>query len=460
MRKIILLFLSAILIFPFVLSLNINVEKLSSDEVMILGLEEPATFTLNITNNGGVEYVSFYTFFSPDIYPKGTVKLEPIQSQIVDLKIYPPEKIKLGRYIFDYFIRADDGAEMSQSVMVNVVKFDDIFEIGSEEFDPESSTIQVYIQNRVSFNFEKINLKINSAFFNIEKEISLGPNEKQNFTINIDKEDTKKLMAGYYTMDADIQIDDKETNVEGTLKFVEKNILTTNKKTFGFIINTNSIEKINEGNVPETTETVIKKNIISRLFTTFSPEPNVVEREGFLVYYTWTNTINPGESLTINVKTNWILPFALIILVVLVVVIVKTSSRKPLNLDKKVLFINSKGSEFALKVSITLEAKEFVEKITVIDRLPYLTRIYEKFEGEKPSRVDEKNKKIEWNFERMHAGERRTLTYVVYSKIGVIGKFALPTATAMYERSGKVQESHSNQAFFMIEPRTKKDMEE
>lgn len=460
MRKIILIFLTIILMFPFVLSLDLNIEKLSSEEVMILGLDEPAIFILNITNNGPTEYVSFYSYFSPEVFPKGTVKLEHKVPQIVEFKIYPPEKIKLGRYIFDYYVRADNGEEVVQNVMVNVINLNDVFEIGSEEFDPESSTIQIYLQNKASFNFEKINVQISSAFFKIEKEISIGPNGRENFTISIDKEDTKKLMAGYYTMNGEIRIKDKKTSVEGVLKFVEKNILTTSKKTFGFIINTNTIEKINEGNVPVNTETVIQKNIISRLFTNFNPEPTNVERDGFKFYYTWLNTINPGESLKINVKTNWILPFAIILLIVLVVIIVKTSSRKPLAIEKKVLFINSKGSEFALKVSLTIEAKEFIEKISVIDKLPYLTRIYEKFEGEKPSRVDEKNKKIEWNFERMHAGERRTLTYVIYSKVGVIGKFALPTAIAMYERSGKVQESQSNQAFFMIEPRTKRDMEE
>lgn len=427
---------------------------------MILGLDQPATFDLNITNNGATEYVSFYTFFSPDVYPKGTVKLEALQSENVALKIYPPEKIRMGRYIFNYFIRADDGQESIQSLMVNVIGLNDIFEIGSEEFNPESNTIQIYIQNRVSFNFEKINVKITSSFFNVDKDISLGPNERQNLTISINKEDTKKLMAGYYTMDGIIQIGEKESKTEGILKFVEKDILTTNKKTYGFIINTNTIEKTNEGNIPVETETAIKKNVISRLFTTFSVEPSTVERDGFFIYYTWKNTLNPGETLKINVKTNWILPFALIILIVLVVVIVKTSSRKPLALEKKVQFMNSKGSEFALKVSLHVEAKEFVEKITITDRLPYLTKIYEKFEGEKPARVDEKNKRIEWNFERMHAGEKRVLSYVIYSKIGVVGKFALPTATSMYEKNGKVNRTQSNQAFFMIEPRTKKDMEE
>jgi hypothetical protein len=382
------------------------------------------------------------------------------ESQNIAVKVYPPEKLKLGRYIFDYFIRGEDGEEITQNVMVNVIDLDDVFEIGAEDFNPGSSTIQIYLLNKVSFYFEKINLQINSAFFNLEKDMPIGPNEKQNFTISINKEDYKKLMAGYYTMDAKIQVDNMKTNVEGLLKFVEKNIVTTNEKKYGFIINTNTIEKTNEGNVPTTSETVIKKNIISRLFTTFNPEPTTVERDGFRVYYTWTNQLNPGESLKISSKTNWTLPFILIILVILVVIIVKKTSHKALVLDKKVLFVNAKGTEFALKVSILVEAKEFVEKISVVDRLPYLTRIYEKFGGEKPSRVDEKAKKIEWNFERLQAGERRIISYIIYSKIGVMGKFALPTATAFYEKRGIVKETQSNQAFFMIEPRTIKDLEE
>ncbi|MFH1503298.1 MAG: hypothetical protein ABIE36_01420 [Candidatus Diapherotrites archaeon] len=460
MKKTILLLLITLLIIPSVLSLNLEVEKQSSDEVMIFGLNEPATFNLNITNKGSSEYVAFYSFFSPAVYPKGTIYLPGKQSQSVSLKIYPPEKIRTGHYIFDYYIRGENGDEMVQNLMVNVIELDDIFEIGSQEFDPQSSTIQIYLRNKINFDFEKINIKLSSAFFNIEKELSMEPNSKQNFTVSINKGDYKKLMAGYYTMDAEIGVGEKKTNIEGILKFVEKNIVTTNKKVYGFIINTNTIEKTNEGNVVATSETIIKKNIISRLFTTFSPEPNIIEREGFLMYYTWTNEINPGEILKINVRTNWLLPFVLLILIVLVVIIVKKSSRKALVLDKKVSFVNAKGCEFALKVSILVEAKSFVERMSVIDRLPFLTKIYEKFQGEKPSRVDEKGRKIEWNFERLQAGEKRVISYIIYSKIGVLGKFALPTATAIYEKDGIVKETHSNRAFFMIEPRARKDFED
>jgi len=460
MKKVILLFLAFLLVAPLVFALNLEVEKLSTNEVMILGLNEPATFDLRINNLGPSENIMFYSFFSQDIYPKGTTHLNGRETQDIALKIYPPEKIRTGYYTFDYYIRNNKDVEIPQTLIVNVIEFQDAFEIGSAEFDSESKTLNVYIHNKVSFNFENISVTFTSAFFNLHKEFTLGPNQRNDFIITLNKEDFKKLMAGYYTFQADIEVEGVEANLEGTLKFSEKNILTTNKKTYGVIINTNIIEKTNEGNVVAKTETVIKKNIVSRLFTHFSPEPNTVERDGFAVYYTWYNEIAPGEVLKITVTTNWILPFAIILLIVLVVVLVKKTSNRNMILKKKVSFVNAKGGEFALKIMILVEAKNFIEKISVIDRLPFLTKVHEKFGGEQPSRIDEKNRRMEWNFERMQPGERRVFSYIIYSRIGILGKFALPCATAIYEREGKVKETQSNQAFFMLEPRTRRDLTE
>ncbi|GAI15114.1 unnamed protein product, partial [marine sediment metagenome] len=70
-----------------------------------------------------------------------------------------------------------------------------------------------------------------------------------------------------------------------------------------------------------------------------------------------------------------------------------------------------------------------------------------------------KNNRLEWNYEKLEAGETRLLTYIVYSKVGVIGKFALPSTTAVYEKEGKIHEAVSNKAFFVAEQR-EKDKEE
>jgi len=463
MKKVVallLIFFLAILVVPSVLALELEVEKLSANEVYITELNEPLKIDLKVTNLGASENVVFYSFFAQDLYPKEAILLKRGEPQEITLQIYPSSRIKPGYYTFDYYIRNNYGEEIANTLTVNVIDFKDAFEVGSSEFDPESKSLNVYVHNKVNFNFENISVVFTSPFFNFERKFTLGPNQKNEFTVTLNKEDFKKLMAGYYTFEAEIQAKGIEGIVEGTLKFSEKDILTTNKKTYGIIINTNIIEKTNEGNVVAKTETVIKKNIVSRLFTHFSPEPNLVERQGFAVYYTWYSNINPGEVLKITVKTNWLLPLAIILLVVLVVILVKKTSNRNLVLKKKVTFVNAKGGEFALKVMILVEAKNHLERVSVIDRLPYLTKVHERFGGEQPSRIDEKSKRMEWNFERLQPGERRVFSYIIYSKIGVLGKFALPPVTAVYEKEGKVKEAQSNKAFFMLEPRARKDLTE
>ena len=263
------------------------------------------------------------------------------------------------------------------------------------------------------------------------------------------------MIAGFYTLTAKVSVEGEEASVEGVIKFVEKNIVTTTKKEFGFLITTKIIEKKNTGNTVERSETVIKKNIISRLFTSFSPEPDFVEREGTSVYYTWDQEIMPGETLEIIVKTNWVFPFLIILFVILIVILTKKYSETNLVLKKKVSFVKAKGGEFALKVSIFINAKKYVERVNVIDRFPLLVEVYERFGGDQPSRIDKKNRRLEWNFEKLETGETRILSYIIYSKVGVLGKFALPTATAVYEKDGEIHESESNRAFFVAEQRTK-----
>ena len=85
----------------------------------------------------------------------------------------------------------------------------------------------------------------------------------------LDKEDFKKLMAGYYTFEAKVEAKGLEGIIDGTLKFSEKDILTTNKKTYGVIINTNLIEKTNEGNVVAKTETTIKEECFFKIIYSF-----------------------------------------------------------------------------------------------------------------------------------------------------------------------------------------------
>lgn len=458
MMKKIFLIIAVLLLLPLASAINLNIEKRDSNETIIQGINQPATFNFKITNLGASDNFQFYNLLGFSMAPKGTVYFGQGEAKKVELMIYPKENFDYrGLYTFKYFIRGKDSSEITQELTIKIIDLEDAFEIGSDEINPDSNSLEIYINNKENFNFEEVNVKFDSVFFEFEEIFPLEPNERKNFKVELNKEDFKKLMAGFYTLNAEITVENKKIDLEGIIKFAEKDILTTTKKDYGLLINTQIIEKKNEGNILVLSETVIKKNIFSRLFTTLSPEPDIVERYGFDVYYTWSGEIKPGETMEIIVKTNWLFPFLIILFIIAIVVLAKQYSRTDLILRKKVSFVKAKGGEFALKVSIFVHAKKHVEKISIIDKFPHLVKIYERFGGEHPKRINEKNKRIEWEFDELEEGETRILSYIIYSKIGIIGKFALPKTTAVYEKDGKIHESESNRAFFIAEQRGKKD---
>jgi hypothetical protein len=453
MKKRFLQVMILFLIVPLISAVNLNVEQKADDVAMITGLDMPAMFELDITNLGNGDSFIFYNFFGSDTLPKGAVDIAGGETKKVDVGVYPRDDLRQeGRIKFDVYVKgAKDTAEGRYPLMVNVITFDKAFEVGAEEFKPDSNNVSVYIKNLVNFNFQNINAQFKSPFFNFEKTFSLNPYEKKSFEISLNKDDFKELMAGFYTLNAEIVAKNKKTNVEGIMKFSEKDIVTSSQDEYGIIVHTKRIFKVNEGNTVSTSSTVLKKNIISRLFTTFSPEPDIVERKGLSIYYSWEEQLKPGERLEIIVRTNWLLPLLAILLIVAIIILTKQFSKTNLTLRKKVSFVRAKGGEFALKVSVNVTARKFVEKVHVIDRLPPLVKLHEKFGGEMPKKVDENNRRIEWHFDRLQEGESRIVSYIIYSKVGVLGKFALPNTTAIYEKDGEVHEAESNSAFFIAD---------
>ena len=457
MKKMIFLII-LFLILPNLYAINLEVQKVDSREIIINKVNEPAIFDLKVKNLGSGDNFEFYNLLGFSMAPKGTVFIATGETKDVQLIIYPREDLDYsGFYTFEYFIQGSNKEKISEKVTINMVDLKNAFEIGSWEILPETSSINIYISNKINFDFDMVHIKFDSAFFELEQDIPLKAFERKEFLVQLNREDFEKLAAGFYTLKAKVAFKNEEANVEGVVKFVEQDLLKTTEDDYGFIINTHVIEKKNEGNVVAESEIVVKKNIISRLFTTLNPEPDSVRRQGFAIYYTWVKSINPSENLKITVRTNWLFPLLVIFFIVAIVVIIKQYAMTNLVLRKKVSFVHAKGGEFALKVSIIVGARRHVEMISVIDRIPPLVKLYERFGGEKPTRINDKLRRIEWDIRNLMPGEKRVLSYVIYSKVGVMGKFALPEATAIYERDGEVHETSSNRAFFVSEQRNGED---
>ncbi len=457
MKKIIICLIFFMFFIHFTTALNITVEDKTPEQIFVANSQEKLTFNLEITNSGKDNYMEFYNLQGFQMFPIGSTPIKANETKKIQVEINPIGDVKeRGEYTLNYYIEGKDTTS-SESLNFKIVELKDILEIGSNEINLNKNTINIYVKNKINKNLENLIFDFKSDFFEIEKKFSLNKNETKEFEVKLEDEDVSLLAAGTYSLKAKVQYKEAKDNLEGVIEFQEREDLEVNGKTSGWLIKKETIEKINQGNVNAKVIVSVEKNMLSSIFTSFSIDPDVTETKGLSVVYVWEQVLKPGESIQVESKTNYIFPILIACLIVLIVFFIRNYLVSDVVLKKKINFVHSKTGELVLKISIMVSAKRFVENISLLDRMPGLMKVHPKFGGEIPAKVDEKTKRIKWNIEKLDAGEKRIISYVMYSKIGIFGKFALPCATAVYERNGKIKETYSNKAYFMTEERIKDD---
>ncbi len=395
-----------------------------------------------------------------NVYTLADISLQPSQVFIIDkdpfvkkFTIKPNDNLDiLGHYSFSYTLNHRGVEKYNQKFLINLVNLEDIIEIGSDFIDQESGEVEFYIQNLEEVNLKNLSAKFSSILFETKETFDLGPKEKRKFTIEVDENELKKIKAGVYIIKSVFETENGERRIDGNLYLGERKGITTTEDKAGFLIRTETITKINSGNVLENVQVELKRNIISRLFTDFETEPTIVDRKGFTIEYTWIKqNLGPTDVYIVKAKTNYILPFLIIIVAVLALIGFKRFSETKVEVTKAVSPVKTKNGEFALKVKLALKATKNVENVTLIDKVPRIVKIYKKFGTVKPDKIDAASRRIHWHIGDLNPGEERIFSYIVYSKVGVVGKFSLPEALAVFEKEGKIHEVESNKVFFLNE---------
>lgn len=436
---------------PFALAGSLQVEKIDKGSVVISELSNPAVFEFTINNPDSEQQVELYSFVGINFNPRGLFDLPPGKSTI-EVKAYPSSEIrkKQGLYNFEYELKGSISGITKDSLSIKIVGLKDAMELKAEDIYVKDDKVTIKIINTQNADLEDIKLHFSSLFFDEEKTFSLKPYESKEISIAIDKEKIKKLASGSYIYDAEVELESAKIKIDGTLNYLPKEESNIVKSYEGLILRKTTYTFKNTGNVPINGKITINKDILSRLFTVNSAEPLEIKRNALFVKYDWEQNLQPDESFSVTSTTNYTLPFILVLLVVIIALLVRLYTRTHIQMNKKVSFVKTKGGEFALKVTLHVKAKKYVENLQVIDRLPGMTQLYEKF-GVKPDKIDASTRRLFWNIDRLNAGEERVYSYIVYSKVRVVGRFELPSATATYLRDGKTEQVFSNRTFFVSE---------
>lgn len=453
-----LMFLLIFIKINFISAINLDISSKPILKEVIADLNEPAVFELVVRNLGEGETFEIYSLVGIDFSFKNLetpFAMASGESKKIILEIMPQEalKSKKGYLTFEYKIKNSKNEIQKETLTINIIDLKDAFSISAEPLNPSSTSSKILIKNKVNKSFEDFTIDINSAFFSYKNVFSFLGLEEKELIVEINKDKLKILNAGSYLINTEINFRKNIAIIESIIKFLEQEGIESLDKKEGFIIRRQEIIKRNIGNINKQIKIEVSKGFFSYLFTTINTAPSEIKTQGLKKIFVWEENLIPNQEVKVIIKTNWLYPILIIILIIVIIILIKKSLERDLSLRKKVTFVKTKGGQFALKVTLITNAKKFIEKINIIDKIPPLVKLYERFGAVSPDKIDLKNKRIEWNIESLTEGEERIFSYIVYSKIGIIGKFELPSAKAIYEKDNKVRETKSNRSFFINEPK-------
>lgn len=435
-------------------AINLDISSKPVSNSVIIDLKKPATFDLLVRNLGPDDTFEFYSLTGIDIYPIDGIRINSGQTKIITIEVMPQESLfsKQGLFTFVYKIRNSNNEIQEEQLTINIAELSDAFSVTAGSINPSSGNVDIDIKNNLMYNFTKVDLMVTSAFSEHSRTINLEPFESKLIHVPVNREKIKSLNAGNYLININFLVENKEVTKEAIVKFLEEENIDSSIDSAGILVQTKEINKRNLGNVRKSIIITEKKNLLSSLFTSTNIPPSAKKITGFSVVYDWNKELIPNEDFKVTIKTNWFYPIVVLILLFVVIMVVKYSRESDIDLRKKVTFVKTKGGQFALKVMIRVKAKKFAEKIVIIDKLPPLVKLYEKFGMIPPNKIDMANRRLEWEIETLAKGEERVFTYIIYSKVGVVGKFELPNARASYDKEGKVKSTQSNRAFYINDP--------
>ena len=448
-----LVLVALLFLIPLVNAADLDVKVIEKNDIIITELGTPnATFKLQITNNESVaDEFQIYSLVSVGMHPKEFFRIGAGETITLDITAVPFKEIlqdKRGIYAFEYQIKGKNTGFFKGTLAVRIYDVKDAVSVLLENIPLNATHTQIKITNKEDINLDNLKITAKSKFFEFSKTFDLDRKKTEVIEVPIVLEN--KVEAGEYEVEIGYELNNKKSSDTFIIQYLEASGISVTEHTEGFIIKKTNITKTNEGNVLALAVIEVRKNILTRLFTIYSDRPATSERRGIFVDYSWEKEIGVGEAYSLFVTTNYTFPFIIILLVVVVGLFVSFLATGRLTVRKSVSLVRTKGGEFALKVNLRIKARSNLKDIVVSDRIPGHAKLFNKF-GIPPHRIDEHSRKIEWDIHQLNAGEERMFSYIIYSKINIVGSFELPAASVSFVHDDKHEHVMSNRTHFAAE---------
>src|SRR3989338_47042 len=356
------------------------------------------------------------------------------------LQLFPSKQITPGRYSIQVEFRSEtNGDVLRKGLDVNYVSLESIL----RKYVPE---LQVSI--------------------NLPHEGMLDPRGDRNGVTSIG--DLQPLERKFATFD--VKLDPHETPKTDTLlaAAVIGNITFVDIETFeiagyelpfvessssqeAFMKTATSVEVSNPSNVAKEQDVLLETRFLQSLFTSTSPHATITTQDGKRLL-TWHVTLPASGSIILRATTNY-RPFFYILIIALAALGIYLRLRSPLVIFKSVREVaKHEGgiSMFKVILHIKKRSKHSLHGIEVTDSVPSIADIRP---GEMsgtlpPTKVLTNTRKgsiAKWELHALEGHEERVLSYLVKSKLSILGTLEIPLAKARFvTKKGRHIISRSN----------------
>jgi len=435
-----------------------TISKEAINNVIVKEIPLPAEYSIIITNdNSYADSFRIDSYLDLDIYPKYSTQIAAGETKTVAIKIYPGESIKrdvryTGTHSFNIYVKGQRSPVVEDSIVIKIIPASEVLDIKyPESIKASDKSLEMQIKNNINSNLE-FNLSISSRLFEKETPISIEPYESETVAIDLNEDDLKRE-AGIYSVTFSLIFPNGRYDYEKSIlleSFTDISTDTQEKQsTFGQFT---EVTKKNNGNIPATVRIDINRSAFGKIFSSKSITPDFVKKVGDEVVFSWERELQPGESLTVRVNTDYLTPLLAIIVIIVLAFILNAVFKKKVFLEKKLVKARTRTGNFASKIILHVKNKgPAIKDVKIIERLPPFTELVpERFGTIAPSEI--KKSSIIWNIPEIAGGEEVIVSYIVYSKVSIIGKLTVPPAIVTYKaKDGTLKESFSNSLFILAE---------
>jgi len=436
---------------------------------MDIYLEESAEFEISITNN--LKSIQNFRVYSSEIewdVPAIDVKIYPESEVVEKLVISPTKYVTLDRLSKGVTIkvRREEPEELVEKVVYINIKSPGqaiseylpsvrmTYEM-ADTIDPKDPiTIKVTLENQNILNLTDlmINIRSDIPIFNTKQNVQLKPLETKDveFKYNLDPlqaPGSYKLYFELFKGDKIIEITEPKVIEVGK---ISHDLLEEIKKETAFFKTVVEAKYTSSSNVKEIKKIKIPINWVKGLFTETMPESEELKEDG-KKYLAVNLELNPGESKTVYITTDY-RPVFYAIVTILFIVLLFYITKSPVNIRKGIAEIKKEeGGISSLKIMLQIKSisKKPIKHVDIIDNIPSIAELHREFiPGTlKPTKIQKHPKKgsiLTWNIGEMGPKEERIISYNIKSKLSILGSFKLPRAKIIIKSKGKEKHVYSN----------------